>query len=68
MKTAQYDTPAQLAYYEAICVADETYLVDIAAARNNIEARIAARLNHTAALRAARTTYEATLAEGTESE
>jgi hypothetical protein len=56
MKTAQYDTPAQLAYYEAICVADETYLVDIAAARNNIEARIAARLNHTAALRAARCT------------
>jgi hypothetical protein len=57
MKTAQYDTPAQLAYYEAVRVADERYIIGLAAAHSD-EARLAARLNHTRALKSARAVYE----------
>jgi hypothetical protein len=57
MKTAQYDNLAQLAYYEAVGVADERYIIGLAVA-HSYEARLAARLNHTRALKSARAVYE----------
>lgn len=67
MKTAQYDTPAQLAYYEAVRVVDANYAAAAAVAKTDGEFRAAAWARLTA-FKAARAAYEATLAEGTESE